>query len=88
MGLSKLLSGMVKEFQDKKGYDNLSESKAYEYLINYLVISKIHPEAFSDPQSIEMVDVDQGSQFGIDSIAFIVNDNLVISKDDVSVYSK
>jgi hypothetical protein len=88
MALSKILTGMVKDFQDNKNYTSLSETKAYEYLVNYLIISKFHPEAFSDPADIELIDVDKGSQFGIDSIAFIVNDNLVISKDDIAVYSK
>jgi hypothetical protein len=88
MALSTILTGMIKEFQNNKNYTSLSESKAYEYLVNYLVVSKLHPEAFSDPQDIESIDVDKGSQFGIDSIAFIVNDNLVISKDDIAIYSR
>jgi hypothetical protein len=88
MALSKILSGMVKDFQKNKNYMELSETKAYEYLVNDLIISKLHPEAFSDPQDIELIDVDKGSQFGIDGIAFIVNDNLVVSKDDIAIYSK
>jgi hypothetical protein len=87
MALSTILAGMVKEFQEDKGYTTLDETKAYEYIVNYLVISKLHPEAFSDPQNIELIDIDKGSQFGIDSISFIVNDNLVISKDDIAIYA-
>jgi hypothetical protein len=88
MALSTILTGMVKEFQNTKNYTSLPEAKAYEYLVNYLVVSKLHPEAFSDPQDIELIDVDKRSQFGVDSIAFIVNDNLVISKDDIAIYSR
>ena len=88
MGLSKILMGMVKNFQETKNYLSLPESKAYEYLVNYLIVSKLHPEAFSDPGDISLIDIDRGSQFGIDSIAFIVNDNLVVSKDDIITYSK
>jgi hypothetical protein len=88
MALSKILSGMIQDFRENKNYNNLTEAKAYEYLVNYLIISKLHPEAFSDPQDIELIDVDKGSQFGLDSISFVVNDNLIISKDDIAIYSK
>ncbi|MGX8700922.1 AIPR family protein [Caproiciproducens sp.] len=87
MALNKILSGMVEEFKAKNSFD-LKESKAYEYLVNYTLISKLHPEAFVDPRFLEVVDVDDRSTFGLDGIAFIVNDNLVLSKDDISLYAK
>jgi len=65
-----------------------SEEKAYEYLVNYVLISKMHPEAFSDIRDLEKINVDDGSTFGIDGIAFIVNENLVINKADIALYSK
>lgn len=78
----------MKSFSSKKSLQYLDESKLYEYLASFLVISKYHPEAFSDPQDLAQVDVDRGSTFGIDSIAFIINENLVISKQDIELYAK
>lgn len=88
MALSKILSGMVDEFRTKFDFGDMDEKKAYEYLVNYTLISKFHPEAFTDPQFLDNVDVDDGSTFGLDGIAFIINDNLVLSKDDISIYTK
>lgn len=88
MALNKILSGMVEAFKSKNSFVEIEESKAYEYLVNYTLISKLHPEAFADPQFMELIDVDDGSTFGLDGIAFIVNDNLVLSKHDIAIYAK
>lgn len=88
MALNKILHGMVESFKEKSSFSDLDESKAYEYLVNYTIISKLHPEAFADPQFLELVDVDDGSTFGLDGISFIVNGNLVLSKEDISLYAK
>lgn len=89
MALNKILSSMVGDFCEKNAFADLSPSKAYEYIVNYSVISKFHPEAFTDPQHIKSVDVDStDSMFGLDCIAFIVNDNLILSKADIEDYAK
>ena len=89
MALNKILASMVDDFSEKNMFSDLPQSKAYEYLVNYSIISKFHPEAFSDPQDIKSVDVDSiGAMFGLDCIAFIVNDNLVLSKTDIDIYAK
>ncbi|MGG0887942.1 AIPR family protein [Brevibacillus parabrevis] len=88
MALNKILSGMVREFCVKNSLKDFTENKAYEYLVNYVLVSKMHPEAFSDVSDLERINVDDGSTFGIDGIAFIVNDNLVLNKADIELYSK
>ena len=89
MALNKILSGMVQDFCEKNNYSDLAISKAYEYFVNYSIISKFHPEAFADPEDIREVDVDNGnSMFGIDCVAVIVNDNLIFNKNDIEMYSK
>ncbi|BAU26051.1 AIPR protein [Aneurinibacillus soli] len=88
MALNKILSGMVKEFCIKNSFSDFAESKAYEYLVNYVLVSKMHPEAFTDVSDLERINVDHGSTFGIDGIAFIINDNLVLNKADIELYSK
>lgn len=88
MALNKILSSILDDFNNKVGFMNLSSDKTYEYLVNYLIVSKIHPEAFQDVGELKNIDVDSGSMFGIDSVAFIVNENLVLNKDDISIYAK
>ncbi len=89
MALNKILSSMVEDFCEKNTFRDLSPSKAYEYIVNYSVISKFHPEAFTDPQHIKSVDVDStDSMFGLDCVAFIINDNLILSKADIADYAK
>lgn len=88
MALNKILSGIITGFASKKSLKDIEGSKLYEYLTNYLVVSKFHPEAFADPQDLAQVDVDSGSMFGLDGIAFIVNENLVLCKNDIEQYAK
>lgn len=88
MALNKILSGLLQSFSDKYSLTDLTDTKLYEYLVNYLVVSKFHPDAFSDLQDLEKIDIDQGSMFGLDAIAFIVNENLVINKSDIDIYAR
>lgn len=88
MALNKVLEGMLNDFKKDYLLEITDVSKQFEYLVNYLVISKFHPDAFSDKGDLERVVVDEKSQFGLDAIAFIVNGNLVLGKDDISIYAK
>lgn len=88
MALNKVLQGILSNFKKDFDLEDMEQSKAFEYLINYLLISKYHPEAFNDEDDIERIIVDKKSQFGLDAIAFIVNGNLVVSKEDIQFYTK
>lgn len=88
MALSKILLGMLEDFKKDYLFEKMELSKEFEYLVNYLVISKFHPDAFSDRGDLDRVVVDEKSQFGLDAIAFIVNGNLVLGKDDIRIYAK
>lgn len=88
MALNKVLQGMLNDFKNDYLIELSDESKEFEYLVNYLVVSKFHPDAFSDKGDLERVVVDEKSQFGLDAIAFIINGNLVLGKDDISIYAK
>lgn len=89
MAINKILSGIIEDFCSKNMFSGFSDPKAYEYIVNYSIISKFHPEAFADSQDMKVVDVDAiGAMFGLDCIAFIVNDNLILSKSDIEIYSK
>lgn len=88
MALNKILEGILKDFSEKYNLHDLEISKQFEYLVNYLLVSKYHPDAFSDKGDLDILAVDNKGQFGLDAIAFIVNGNLVLSKDDIKTYAK
>lgn len=89
MALGKVLKGMLADFSKDYISDELQENRAFEYFINYLIVSKFHPDAFNDDKGdLDRLVVDEKSQFGLDAIAFIVNGNLVISKEDIEIYAK
>ena len=78
---------MVEDFKKKYSLDG-DTSKAFEHLANYITVTKFHPEAFCDKGDFEQLIVDEKGLFGIDGIAFVVNGNLVTSKDDIADYAK
>lgn len=88
MALNKILQGMLNNFKEDYIFETLEASKEFEYMVNYLLVTKFHPDAFNDKGDLQMVAVDEKSQFGLDAIAFIVNGNLVLSKNDISLYAK
>lgn len=85
---NKFVNGILQEFKTDFKLSDLSESKIYEYLVNYVIVSKLHPEAFDDTTTLKDLDVDDGSNFGIDGIAIIVNNNLVLSIEDLDILKK
>lgn len=49
MALNKILQGIVRDFQTKYSLDG-EESKVFEHLANYIIVTKFHPEAFCDAE--------------------------------------
>lgn len=88
MALNKILNGILHDFEADYFLQSLDTSKSFEYLVNYLLVSKHHPDGINDKGDLDQLCVDNKSQFGLDGIAFIINDNLVLSKEDIEVYSK
>lgn len=88
MALNKILMGILNDFKRDYLFEDMAVSKEFEYLVNYLIISKFHPDAFIDRGDLSRVVVDEKSQFGLDAMAIIVNGNLVLGKDDIVTYAK
>ena len=86
--MNKILNGILSNFKEDFSLQNLEDTKAFEFLVNYLLVSKLHPDGINDSGDLEQLCVDDKSQFGLDGIAFIINDNLVLNKEDVEVYAK
>jgi len=83
---NRILKGILDEFTDSFGIKKLDEAKQFERLVNYALLSKIDPDAFSDPNVFEQVDVDGGSTFGLDAFALFINDALVANEDDIEIH--
>lgn len=85
---NKFLQGILAEFKNDFSLQQENESKSFEHLINYLVVTKLIPDAFSSITDLQDINVDAGSNFGIDGIAILVNNNLLTNKNDIEVYKK
>ena len=81
-----IISGLVQEFSEEFQIYG-EETKVYEHLINYLIASRIQPEAAESAEQILNIDVDDGGTFGIDGMAFFVNGMLVANETDLSLYA-
>lgn len=64
-----IIAGLVEEFCDEFEIFE-KEDKAYEHLINYLIVSRVQPEAVETSEQIQKLNVDDGGTFGIDGMAF------------------
>ncbi len=80
---SVIIKGLLGDFQKTFNLEDYSVSDAFEHLINYLIVSKIHPEAFDDPSRLFELNVDKGKNFGIDGIAILVNGTLVTNREEL-----
>lgn len=85
---NKFIESILQEFSENNGLENLEEFKRFEHLSNYLTISKHHPEAFDSIEVFESVDMDSGSNYGIDGGAILINGNLLNNPSDIELYSK
>lgn len=80
----RIIEGYLKDFTKTEELDHLKESDAFEYFINYCVVSRDHP----DPFELEDTCVGGSGDLGIDGIAVLVNDHVVSSKEDVDFFKK
>lgn len=62
--------------------------KQFEYFSNYVIMSLIHPEVFSEISNLSDVDVDVTGTFGIDAIGVFINGNLVQEIEDIDSLAK
>ena len=85
---NRILLAALNEFAENFSIHNLEQSKQFENFVNYIILSKIDPEAFSDASIFRAVDVDAGGTFGIDAFALIVNDTLITNADDLALQAK
>jgi cold shock CspA family protein len=77
-----ILQGYLDDFRDDFSFDKEENSKLFEHFVNYCLIKKIDP----DRVAIESVNVGGRNNPGIDGMAIIVNDHVVITKEQVDYF--
>lgn len=85
---NRILKGLLSNFSESFGFKALEESKQFEHLCSYSLLSKIDPDAFSDPAIFGQLDVDSSGTFGVDSVAIFINNSLVTSEEDIAAQRK
>ncbi|MER5012070.1 AIPR family protein [Morganella morganii] len=85
---NKIILGILDEFKKNYNFGESSESKIFENLVNYVILSKYDPEAFSDVSNFDLVDVDKSGTFGLDSFALFINDNLITCTEEITEHRK
>lgn len=88
---NRILLGIFDEFKNEFGMSNGDDSKSFEKLVNYVILSKIDPTSFADPDTFDYVDVDvdgKKSTFGIDAFALIINDHLITKISEIDSFKK
>lgn len=88
MALNKILEGILENYIEDFSLGDLEKNKAFEYLVNYLIIRKYDTNGCIERHDLDFVVVDEKSQMGVDAIMFFVNGKLVVSKDDINLYAK
>ncbi|OOH90795.1 hypothetical protein BMT54_03960 [Pasteurellaceae bacterium 15-036681] len=87
---NRIISGYMNEgFKKDYGVTISNEAELFEMFVNYCIISKIHPEAFStDFEKIESMNIGGGEDTGIDGLAIIVNDHLISDIDEIKDFKQ
>lgn len=83
-----IVSGNLQKFQEEYEFAHLTEDVAFEHFVNYLTISRINSQAFDDVDYLEKVNIDNGQNLGIDGIAFLLNNTLVFTDENVQKFKK
>lgn len=84
---NKIIEGYLADFKDDFGINETNDDIAFEKFVNYCIISRIHPEAFSsDISRLEDLNIGGSHDTGIDGLGIIVNEHLVTSIDEVDAH--
>ena len=78
----KILTSYLNDFISGKSTSVYDEAKAFEHFANYCIVSREHPENFE----FENVSVGGTEDLGIDGIAVLVNEHLVMSKLEIDFF--
>jgi len=77
-----ILNGYLEDFRIQQDLGKLDEPALFSHFVTYCVVSKETGASVS----LEDLDVDDGQDTGIDSIAILVNDRVIKDKEDIDYF--
>jgi hypothetical protein len=77
--MDRITKSLIEELINIQGLESQEESKDFEKLVNYTVISNEYSRTFD----LDFVTIGDGNDTGIDGLAIIVNGQLVEEKDEI-----
>ncbi|RZK18122.1 MAG: AIPR protein, partial [Flavobacterium sp.] len=82
---NKIIAGYLNEdFKSDFSVHGKNESELFEMFVNYCIVTRIHPEAFTtDFEKVEEMNCGGGEDTGIDGLSIIVNEHLVTTIDEI-----
>lgn len=80
----KILESYLDDFVKEFSLQDMEPDMIFEYFVNYCVVSREHPEDFE----LEHISVGGDHDSAIDGIAFLVNEHIVSSKEDIDYFKK
>ncbi|MEK6742232.1 MAG: AIPR family protein [Nitrospirota bacterium] len=78
----KILESYIADFVASNNIDSSDEAKVFEYFVNHLVLTRIHPEN----TDFESTTVGGDDDLGIDGLAILVNEHIVTSAEEVKYF--
>lgn len=81
-----IIKGNLTEFNQEYSYNNLSEDDSFEHYVNFLLFTRFNSEIFDDRYSLEKINVDNGQNFGIDGVGFMINNTFVFNEENIQSF--
>ena len=83
-----IIKGNLQDFQARFSISELSEDDAFEHFSNYLLFQRFNSEIFEDSDYLNKINLDNGQNFGIDGIGFLMNNTFVFNDDNIENFKK
>lgn len=77
--MDRITKSLIEELLNSQEIDSVNESKDFERLVNYSIISNEYSKTFD----LNTVTVGDGGDTGIDGVAIIVNGQLIENKEEI-----
>ncbi len=82
--MNQIIESYLRDFCKEYGLEDLKKDKAFEYFVNFCIVSRLHSERFS----IEDISIGGGGDNSIDGLAIMVNENLASSTEEINDFKK
>lgn len=82
-----IVKGNLSDFSEKYNFTNFSEDDVFEHYCNFLIFQRFNSEIFDDIDFIKKINPDNGHNFGIDGIGFLMNNTFVFNEDNIEYFT-